>query len=608
MKPLWLPTLSACIWLGACSGGSAGGGVGSTPAPTPAPTSTPTPTPTSTPTPTPTPMPTPTPPNIAFPLTAGQTFTTDAGRSTATFSASSPPSGVSSSLPTLTISYEASNQSYTVSTDGRSQTFRPSDRTSPTDFARTSGSTTDYLTLTPAGTSGALRYQYVGAGFWQRSVSTTSTVQGSFDAFTFGFETPAAAVPRTGSAGYAVDFLGVTANRDYLEPLAMSGTGFLSADFASGSVASDGTFNSTTSTGAFVYQGAWSSRGTLGSSGNGFTGTFQLLGVGIENGTLNGRFYGPDAGEVGAAFAASDGAGGASSGAVIGRRDNNAVGTTKLADLTADTSFNQYGQSIVYTTNAAGETFGASGGGGGTTLVDYSPAAGRYTFRVPDGSGAFGLAAPLAITPADKLATQSDARFTTYRTSLAGGGTADVRLYKPGNANTELALSYTSFADIQIASPGSDPGSTRHQAAYVPFGILTPSNQIPRAGTANYTGVLYGMGVEGKGPGTAYSLTGTSSFTVNFAEVLAVQATLHPIGMDTAGHNIDFGSFVLTGALDRAFSGFNLYRQTGIVDSEMHGSFFGPRANEIGSTFSVKFSDTLGNFTTLQGVTVAKQP
>jgi len=84
---------------------------------------------------------------------------------------------------TLSVSYDATSKDYTISVAGRSQTFAPGDinaskssSSGATVYIKTSGSTTDSLTLTNAGTSGALTYEYVGAGFWQRTVQGAGTV------------------------------------------------------------------------------------------------------------------------------------------------------------------------------------------------------------------------------------------------------------------------------------------------------------------------------------------------------------------------------------------------------------------------------------------------
>lgn len=216
-----LPSLVLTFALSACGGG---GGVNSTPTP-----------------PTPTPTPPPTSANAdMITLTQSEDFTNDAVTGSATYSKEGSRTAASSAPSALSVIYDAASRTYTVSTGERSQSFAQAHMDSSlgnaqiTVFKRVSGATTDTFTLTNAASSGDLTYRYVGGGFWQRTIDSTTSVNGAFDAFTYGVETPDAALPRTGGASYAVDLLGVVASPDAL--YSMSGDGTLTANLLTGSV------------------------------------------------------------------------------------------------------------------------------------------------------------------------------------------------------------------------------------------------------------------------------------------------------------------------------------------------------------------------------------
>jgi hypothetical protein len=233
----------------------------------------------------------------------------------------------------MTVRYDAASNSYTVTSAGVSQTFAPGDATSPDgySFRKVSGTTVDNLSLTQPGTSGSLRYQYVGAGFWQRQATSGGTVATTFNAFTYGVETPDAALPRTGLGTYSVDIVGALNQEGESGPLGLSGTGTLRANFGTGAVSSDGSFQLLRSNGTTLPgSGSFAASALIASSVNTFTGTITLTAATTYNGQWDGRFYGPSANEVGASFAASNGSGDISVGSIIGRL-NAAVSPTSVS-------------------------------------------------------------------------------------------------------------------------------------------------------------------------------------------------------------------------------------------------------------------------------------
>jgi hypothetical protein len=156
-----------------------------------------------------------------------------------------------------------------------------------------------------------LGFSYVSLGVWLHSGSQNSTPQITFTAYAFGYETPAAAMPTTGSAIYGGNVLGGLS----LSPPAgldanscvdcnswLTGNATFSVDFASSKVS-----------GAFIHMmnhgagGAlpWSDVSVVGSIAAGtnkFRGSTAISGPPSAisgTGRIDGAFYGPNANNLG---------------------------------------------------------------------------------------------------------------------------------------------------------------------------------------------------------------------------------------------------------------------------------------------------------------------
>jgi hypothetical protein len=130
----------------------------------------------------------------------------------------------------------------------------------------------------------------------------------SADFSVFGFPTPVSAVPRTGSATYALDLVG-----------SYTGTGSGSVNFGSNSYSFSGTLTPSAATSTVQTTGTFQSTGTLSNTTNGFNGTVSLsVNQTISNGSaaaatqnaytysgaIGGMFFGPAAQELGGTFIA----------------------------------------------------------------------------------------------------------------------------------------------------------------------------------------------------------------------------------------------------------------------------------------------------------------
>ncbi|NLS25985.1 hypothetical protein S2M10_09650 [Sphingomonas sp. S2M10] len=481
-------------------------------------------------------------------LTASQIFTGEAATLGASYDdASGALTATGTTAQPVTVSYDAASGNYIVISGARTGVFPAS--------ASSSGG--DQLTLDALG---GLRY--VRAGRWSSSASSNGITTAVIDSFAFGMATAASALPRTGSASYAVTLAGALADASQPGPLALTGNGTLRADFASGAIATSGavTASFTDATNAVTSStGSFSGSATLSSSANSFTGALNLAVLSGYNGALTGRFYGPGAEEVGAsaALTATNGAVGAVS----------LVGGTSSGSLAAGSSL------------APPEVSGTAADGYGVT-------------------GLPGLSETLVLlTAADREAITSDVGFDLYRKAIAAG-TVQARIYDAGKG--PLALSYASFAELAYlandAAAGSDP-----QRWYLPFGQRTTADQMPRTGTAGYAGQVFGTGTVG---GADYALGGTSSFTVDFARASAA-GSLAITGSGAAGSQ-DFGSFAFQGAGISA-NGFTGALSAAGGAGSLTGWFFGPQAQEIGARFDATRTLANGDKAVLSGATLAKK-
>ncbi|UYY79079.1 transferrin-binding protein-like solute binding protein [Sphingomonas sp. R1] len=481
-------------------------------------------------------------------LTASQIFAGETATLAANYDETSGAlTGAATAGQPVIVSYDAASGNYTVIAGSRSGVFP----------ATPSAGAVDQLTLDALN---GLRY--VRAGRWATTTSSNGVSTSMIDAFTFGMATSLAALPRTGSASYAVTLAGALVDASKPGPFALSGSGTLTADFASGAIATTGTATASytdSSAATTTSSGSFTGSATLSSSANSFAGTLNLALFAGYSGGLTGHFYGPAADEVGGAAA--------------------------LADANGDVA------SVTLTGARA-----ASGSAAGSTLAPpeiSGDAASGYAI-----AGLPGLSETLTLlTAADREAITSDVGFDVYRKALATG-TVQARIYDAGKG--PLALRYASFAELGYlasnAASGSDP-----MRWYLPFGQRTTADQMPRTGTASYAGLVFGSGTAG---GADYTLGGTSSFTVDFARASAT-GSLAITGSGASGTR-DFGSFGFQAA-GLSANGFTGTLSASGGSGSLTGWFFGPQADEIGARFDAARTLANGDKAVLTGATVAKK-
>lgn len=507
----------------------------------------------------------------------------------------------------IQVSYDAAAHSYTVSTTGRSQTFQPGDiqtgtAAGETRYATTGSAGKDYLTLVTTPYSGTVSNRYVGMGYWQRNAVSGSTQTTSFDSFVYGLDTPAGAIPRSGSAGYVTDNFGFVTIPGQA-PLAFTGAGTFNVDLALG------TFAST----AYVYEYELTSAraqsggsiklvagGHLG-SGNGFSGNFTYGDTyATMSGTIGGRFFGPNAEELGAAFSASNGSGAVVTGAMTGQASSSAA--------PVNVSVTNYVADQLYYTSQAMLSIAPSNIPG-TKAVNYRTLIGQVQRRL-DGSVVFAPGesdfSNATFAASDQIA-DGRANYITYQ-KVVNGVTTTLSLFRPGAANSELALTYAGFGSW--AGGAAEGYSAFDGRVYFTYGITTPRDLLSRrTGTASYAGVAHGIGATNDG--TLYDVNGSSRFAVdfgaqNFNGSLQLSATAtgggsaRDLGNWTFSNNLSYGQMVNSDLV--APSG-----ATGALGT-ISPQFYGPDGEEIAAAFSLQ-TGTQGAPDTLAivGATVAKR-
>ena len=516
----------------------------------------------------------------------------------------------SAATATVSVVYDAASRSYTIANGGRVQSFAPGDLSADSDasvaiYEKRSGNTTDSLTLTRPGTGSGFDYDYVGSGFFQRTVEEANRVTATIDAFTYGVVTPNSAIVRTGSGFYLVDVLSIIA--DPGQPYAAGGTGRIDVDFASGrlniSAQGDG-FGIIDDRLTRNWQLTGSAQ--LAADANRFSGTMTMIAVGNFTGSWNGRFYGPGAEEIGASFALSGPMPGMSAiGTITGRNGASGGGET-LTTLTSARAFATTPTNLSYQklTGFLVPIGNVMTGTSGNVTFTQDPNARTYRF-----GGTPSDPTPSEFGDADLVAAESNARFVVYRRA-GSDRSSTLTLYRPGSGNDQLVLNYASFGTLEIARSTPDPNRTQMDRHHFDYGLRTDAANMPRIGTGNYNAILTGSLADAT---SIFRLSGDANFAFDFANNVFT-GTLRPVGT-----NIETGTTltltpwsVNNGTVFTSTASFSSALLVGGQPGQpfnLHGRFYGPGGQEIGATFlgSVANPAAPGSFMPVSGAVVGKR-
>ncbi len=577
---------SACLvacaaLLAACGGG--GGGGGSSPAPI---------------------VPLPTTPPATFDianLTSDQTFEAIGNNQNADFDlAQGQVMNASSQNAQLSVAYDAASKRYTVSLGSESASFGAGDVTSNANGEvryETGNSATgrQLLTLVTTPYSGGASNKYVGLGYWQRYSVTNQVQEDTFSTFVYGQRTPVSGTPKTGTAQYAIDVFGV-ASTVATTPIVFEGDGYFSVDFLGGEFFVKSQMSEYELLTGNVFTGGGmdlTSSGYLTSGSGNFSGLAVVkTRFGTTTGDLNGSFFGPEGQEIGASFATRNANGDSAVGSFTGKSNGQSGVNLNLANIITPQTYSGGGVTMYYETGAIYGTGYRTEHMAGV-LRDQTKGAYSYAPAVNN-------LTEVAYTEADKV-QGTNANFTDYLKTVDGH---DVRLqlYKVGNANSELKLSYVSMGRWERASI-QGPANRTIQHFY--YGLETPENALNhRTGSARYEGVAYGVGGHGS-TGDQYDVTGSSAFDINFGS--QSYTGLLVLNGHRNGNTVAFGSYDFNGQLVSNYNNASFADPSG-YHGDIAWKFYGPTGEEIGGQFWVRVpEDVFAGSMVINGVTVARR-
>ena len=393
--------------------------------------------------------------------------------------------------------------------------------------------------------------------------------------FIFGFDTDAAALP-TGTAAYRLN-LGGTALLADQTPFGIYGQGALTVDFAAGSLSGSGAVRNWDTSDTI---GTWEGSAQITSGTSDFAGDWGMTG---ENGApdfaglWSGGFFGPAAEEVGATFSATADDGSALVGVVFGDRDDGLLAAgTPLADITEETTFD-YALTAYREQADTNEYYNWSG----WKQVVYDPASDTYSLiKHPNDHE---LGPDISFSGADRIETESDDSFLVYRND-----DGEMRLLNFEGVNPVIDLTYVTFAEVSQSRDKFDgtPLTDRH---WTVFGAHTPSDLMPRSGSASYSGIVRGAGYV-QNFSTNADIEGTFDMAVDFG-AFQTSGEFAFIAIDPDGvlADLDLGSVNFEGGINNAqFDGsYPEFDQQFYLD----GWFFGPKADEVGGNWVMRRDD-----------------
>ncbi|MBB3957712.1 beta strand repeat-containing protein [Novosphingobium sediminicola] len=462
--------------------------------------------------------------------------------------------------------------------------------------------------ITSPSSSGALTYQQFNTGLlYTRGGVEYDMRTGNllFDAYAYGFDTQAGAVPRTGSATYGLVLRGAAAPVG--QPLRdLFGNGALQVNFSGNTLTTQGSY-SLAAPGADSYsimrnpidRGNWSGTAVISSTANTFSGTlaFDSDNTADFSASMTGRFFGPAVQEVAGSISGTAGDGSRLAAAFTGKQDSSiGAALNGLSSLTGVATLS--GSSAYLDDNPALSAPWTDLDFNVGTIWDTS--ARSYRFKSGT-SGTYALDKTFLDT--DKVAAQSDATYTVYRNA-----SGDARVLNPGAGNPLIALTYTSFAEITAAT-----GTMQNPATwYVPFGAPTPDFQMPRSGSASYAGVVVGRG-DGPGATNASNLSGTSTLAVNFTTSaatmnMALTATNRTTGAIQAIGTITYAGSIGNSCPSCSQNTLSGYPTTAGTSGTLTGMFYGANAAEFGGAFNLNLNNAAaGQASSFAGAVVARK-
>lgn len=502
-------------------------------------------------------------------------------------------------VATAAVGYDAGSDSYTVHAGDETFVFTTAeiviDASNVTRFEKTvNGVTTTFQLDWGHDTPWLTNTEFVKLGQVVSNHEDVPTGTESYEIvdLVFGVLSVAEDVPTTGSAAYKISLKGSRSSSVDDRLLLMMGSGEALVDFSSGRLDFRGR------TADFMLDGSgghYTDRGgeltgtaRIAADTNAFAGTFEITtgASGTYTGDIDGSFYGLEANEIGGLFYGTNGslyyslafAGFALPEVSANDTLDGLIGQTRLEsvrriaelpDPTPEFEEEPIGEHITY--DADTQTY--------------------FVFDMLGNSG-FG--------PANRTPSKDTADTVAYGAAerLANGkATYEINLFD-GEADG-IELTYASFLRVLETETDLEGSIVGKRAIYYVFGKATPPDQLPRTGTASYSGSLFGDVTDGTE--ILSPLVGTSSLDVDFARQ-SLTANLTPVATNLDGVAENFGTFSFSGLIDSFTATFDAALNGG--SGSMAGRFFGSEAQEFGATFGIRLEDRDLNF---EGVTVGRR-
>jgi hypothetical protein len=190
----------------------------------------------------------------------------------------------------------------------------------------------------------------------------------------------------------------------------------------------------------------------------------------------------------------------------------------------------------------------------------------------------------------------SDARFLGYSgPALWQDSTGVLRLYRAGSANPELALTYSGMGHLARSGP---LGHLNFGDYWFGYGVQTRVSDVPASGTASYSGIVHGFGVDPTA-GIQYRLEGTSSLVLDFAaRKVSGIVTLTLIAEDGTRISVGTADFAdgTIGDIQGAPYPFIIpMAGASVANGSVQGRLYGPAAVEVSGIWGGRISVPAGS-------------
>ena len=464
---------------------------------------------------------------------------------------------------------------------------------------------------------------YAVLGDWTL-LDTTAEHTLDYGEFIFGYQTPIAGMPVSGTATYSGTN---NVSGEVMSPstsvgayyTAVGGDGSLTANFTTGAVT--GTFTNMVSAAPGGGTNAWNDMSLTGTlSGADFTGATAATNapatrnslLATATGTFAGGFYGPVANEVALVWTLSDGT--QSALGVFGADQNSPPATIGAFEAASpgtpapSTPATGYQQAL-----GASPSFTGTGPTVGTVFaLTQSSIAATFT---PGDAYSTVTADTATDTAGATVTAQTTNANTSYELKIPHLG-VDVVLQANANNETKLAngtyaylstittsggANYLDYAVLGAWNLNDTADNNFTNTGFFIFGYQTPPAGMPTSGTATYsgTGNVYGEVVapNASGGATAATLTGDGSLTANFGTG-GITGTLSNMNANYNGANSSWNTVTITGAINAGASTFNGATSTSAASSTTYGlgagasgtvrgGFYGPTAQEVAAVWTL---------------------